>query len=485
MGGEDHRASVNLSVDPSSEGLKVERPEEETPFRILLAGDFSGRRNRGRERETLSGARPVEVQVESIDELPGKLGAGLRFLHLDLALRTLEDFHPDSLQRFVPEDFVAEAVQAAARTAQPAPAAAAEAEPERPPLPASGDLLSAILGGGELPPPPPRKQDSLRAAIDEMVAPHLVKQPGAGELAQSAARARAVASGVKGVLEHPDFRELEANYLSVFRLLRRLATGVELQVHLLDATKAEVARDVAAGGREMLRLLREETSGTPGAPPWAVVATLWPLDAAEADLDLIYGLAQAAAAGGAPLLADGPLLLAGCNSLAVADPREWTGDLPREVQLAWAALRESPLGAWIGMPAPRVLMRPPYGNGGLSSDVEGLREAGERFDPDDYVWGSGAAFCAGLLGEAFEREGWELHPESMLGADGMPVHVQGRGVDAVAAPSTEGWINERAAEHMLDCGLMPLVTVRNRDVVRLVRWQSIAHPAKRLRGRWE
>jgi type VI secretion system protein ImpC len=485
MGGDDVRASVNLSVDPSSERVRRERPEEETPFRILLIGDFSGRRNRQAERTTLAGVRPVEVQVEAIDELPGKLGAGLRFRHLTLPIQTLEDLHPDSLQRFVPEDFVAEAMEAEAAPAAAPAASNTPAEPERPPLPESGDLLSTILGGGELPPPPPRKKDTLRAAIDEMVAPHLVKTPDARELAKSAARARAVASGVKGVLEHPDFRELEANFLSVFRLMRRLATGVELQVHVLDVTKAEVAGDLAAGGREMLRLLREETTGTPGAARWAVVATLWPLDAAEADLDLIYGLAQASAAGGAPLLADGPLLLAGCSNLSVADPREWTGELPREVQLAWAALRESPLGPWIGMPSPRVLMRPPYGNGGLSSDVDGLREAGDRFDPDDYVWGSGAAFCAGLLGEAFEREGWELHPESMLGVDGMPVYVQGRGADAVAAPSTEGWINERAAEHMLDCGLMPLVTVRNRDVVRLVRWQSIAHPAKRLRGRWE
>jgi len=485
MGGDSGRASVNLSVDPSSERARKERPESETPFRILLIGDFSGRRNRDSERNLLAGIRPVEVNVETIDDLPGKLGAGLRFRHLDLSFRTLEDLHPDSLQRFVPEDFVAEAMEADSAAAASDPQPVQPAEAERPPLPESGDLLSAILGGGELPPPPPRKKDSLRAAIDELVAPHLVKQPDPRAVAKASARARAVASGVKGVLEHPDFRELEANFLSVFRLMRRLSTGVELQVHLLDATKAEVARDLASGGREMLRLLREETVGTPGAPPWAVVATMWALDASEPDLDLIYGLAQAAAAGGAPLLADGPLLLAGCNNLSVADPREWTGELPREVQLAWAALRESPLGAWIGMPAPRVLMRSPYGHGGLSSDVEGLREAGDRFDPDDYVWGSGAAFCAGLLGEAFEREGWEFHPESVLGADGMPVHVQGRGVDAVAAPSTEGWINERAAEHLLDCGLMPLVTVRNRDVVRLVRWQSIAHPAKRLRGRWE
>lgn len=480
MAGDRPRASVNLSVDPASEGVRGERAASDTPFRILLLGDFCGRRNRGAERASLAGIRAFEADVEAIDSLPGKVGASLRFDTLMLRLSNLDDLHPDSLQRFVPEDFLA-----VTPPAGPAEAAGAP-EPERPPLPdEGGDLLGAILGGGPLPPPPPKKKDALRATIDEMVAPHLVKPPDAGTVAAAAARARARATGVKGVLEHPDFRELEGNLLSVFRLLRRLATGVELQLHLLDVTKSEVARDLAAGGREMLRLLREETTGTPGAAPWAVVAAMWPLEATEADLDLAYGLAQAARAGGAPLLVDGPVLLAGCDSLATADPREWKGELTRAVQDAWAALRGSPLAAWIGMTAPRVMMRPPYGPGGLSTEVDGLREAGESFHPADYVWGSGAAFCAGLLGEAFEREGWELRPESMLGADGMPVYVQGRGADAVAAPSTEGWINERAAENMLDCGLMPLVTVRNRDVVRLVRWQSIALPAQRLHGRWE
>lgn len=482
MAGDRPRASVNLSVDPAAEGVRGERPASDTPFRILLLGDLSGRRNRGAARGSLAGVRTFEALVEDIDNLPGKVGAALQFDSLVLKVSNLDDLHPDSLQRFVPEDFLAASAAPARSDAprEPSP------EPVRPPLPAEGgDLLGAILGGGELPPPPPKKKDALRAAIDEMVAPHLVKPPDAGTVAAAAARARAMATGVKGVLEHPDFREMEGNFLTVFRLLRRLATGVELQVHLLDATKDEVAGDLSAGGREMMRLLREETTGTPGAPPWAVVAAMWPLEATEEDLDLAYGLAQAAKAGGAPLLVDGPVLLAGCDSLATADPREWKGELPRAVQDAWAALRGSPVAAWIGMTAPRVLMRPPYGPGGLSTEVENLREAGERFHPADYVWGSGAAFCAGLLGESFERDGWELHPESVLGADGMPVHVQGRGADAVAAPSTEGWINERAAENMLDCGLMPLVTVRNRDVVRLVRWQSIAHPAQRLRGRWE
>jgi len=40
------RASVNLDVDTGTQPLHAV-PEPDTPFRILILGDFSGRANRG------------------------------------------------------------------------------------------------------------------------------------------------------------------------------------------------------------------------------------------------------------------------------------------------------------------------------------------------------------------------------------------------------------------------------------------------------
>jgi type VI secretion system protein ImpC len=38
---------------------------------------------------------------------------------------------------------------------------------------------------------------------------------------------------------------------------------------------------------------------------------------------------------------------------------------------------------------------------------------------------------------------------------------------------------------LLDRGFMPLATMKGTDRVRLVRFQSVAKPAKALAGKWE
>jgi hypothetical protein len=45
-------------------------------------------------------------------------------------------------------------------------------------------------------------------------------------------------------------------------------------------------------------------------------------------------------------------------------------------------------------------------------------------------------------------------------------------------------LGERAIEAILDRGLMPLLSIRDRDAVRLGRWPSLARPAQPLAGRW-
>jgi len=45
-------------------------------------------------------------------------------------------------------------------------------------------------------------------------------------------------------------------------------------------------------------------------------------------------------------------------------------------------------------------------------------------------------------------------------------------------------LTERAAEAILEKGLMPILSFKNQDTVRLARFQSLAGPATNLAGRW-
>jgi hypothetical protein len=46
-------------------------------------------------------------------------------------------------------------------------------------------------------------------------------------------------------------------------------------------------------------------------------------------------------------------------------------------------------------------------------------------------------------------------------------------------------LSQRAAEIIIDQGLMPLLSYLNQDMARLGRFQSISDPPSRLAGPWE
>jgi type VI secretion system protein ImpC len=94
-----------------------------------------------------------------------------------------------------------------------------------------------------------------------------------------------------------------------------------------------------------------------------------------------------------------------------------------------------------------------------------------------YLWGNPAFACAQLLAEGFSQG----RVGANLEISGLPLHVY----DGEAKPCAEVLVTERDMDWILEEGYIPLASVKGRDSVRLVRFQSIAKPAARLAGRWE
>jgi len=69
--------------------------------------------------------------------------------------------------------------------------------------------------------------------------------------------------------------------------------------------------------------------------------------------------------------------------------------------------------------------------------------------------------------------------------DSMRILVMGDfGGRAQRGACAEAAFADRAAEAILAAGLMPLLSRKDRNAVRLMRFQSIAHPAQALSGSW-
>ena len=64
----------------------------------------------------------------------------------------------------------------------------------------------------------------------------------------------------------------------------------------------------------------------------------------------------------------------------------------------------------------------------------------------------------------------------------LPLHVVRSDGGTEARPCAEALISERVAERILECGIMLLAPIKDRDAVRLVRVQSVANPLAPLAG---
>lgn len=458
-------ADVRLDIDPHARRSPAGRADD-TPFRILLMGDFSGRDN----QQTPPPPRwkPVLIDRDNFGQVMGSmgaslsLGAGASTGRIRLQFRDLEDFHPDRIYE------QAECFRAFRETRQKLsgpsakPAAGSEGGPNSPDVAAiaGGSLLDQIAGGGE--------PDALQQFIERAVAPHLVRGPDPQAAAMLSQADAAASTVMRAILHHRDFQALEAAWRAVFFLVRRLDTDRGLKLYLLDLTKADLARDLtstaAVEDTHLYRLLAEEAAHTLGAEPWAVAVGNYVFQRTERDSRLLARLATVMQAAGAAFLAE-------------ADPSaEATGE--------WMDLRRSPAASWVGLAMPRFLLRLPYGKDTQSVESFEFEEMPGEPRHQDYLWGNPAFACAYLLGEAFNADGWDIHPGSVREIRGLPLHLHQFGGEKVAKPCAELLMTEEEAEWVLDQGFMPLASLKDQDAVLLLRFQSIADPPAALSGPW-
>jgi type VI secretion system protein ImpC len=293
---------------------------------------------------------------------------------------------------------------------------------------------------------------------------------------------------MRTVLHHADFQALEAAWRGLFFVLRRLETDVELKLYLLDVSKAELAADLARAkslrATGIYRVLVEQTVETPGGQPWAVVGANYTFGDSVDDVMLLGSLGGIAGAAGAPLLAAASPGVLGAESLGkTPEPRNWRPVEPERAR-AWEILRSLEEARYLGLALPRFLLRLPYGKATEPIEQFVFEEFDGAPSHEGYLWGNPALACVYLLGQAFAQWGWQMRPDALRDIDGLPAHIYREDGESHLKPCAEALLTEQAANAMLDKGLMPLLSLKDRDAVRLLRFQSLADPPAPLAGRW-
>lgn len=447
-------SSVEIDVAEKSQKAEVVDPDE--PFRILVMGNFSGGAGRNR--------RPVEIDRDNFDQVMGLLAPELRLpfggAEVPIRFRELDDFHPDQLLAHLA--IFQQLRDLRNRMSDPSTfkAAVAEMEPRRAPSQpdvtnmSGADLLRMMTG--EEGPATAASRAPARSTWDrmlsELVGKYATENPDPRQPAWVARVDEAISGEMRAVLHHPKFQALEAAWRGLYFLIRKLDTGEELKVYVMDLPQEELA----TGLGDIVRVVESEN--------FAVIAGLYAFG--KDDEPLLERMGAIAQNAGAPFL---------------------SGLAPDVVGIeeVFGTVRQSLKAKWIGLVMPRFLLRLPYGAATDETETFSFEEMPGQPHHQEYLWGNSAIACAYLLGEAFSRYGWKMRPGMVQDIEGLPAHVYKVDGASEIKPCAEILMTENAAELLLDRGFMPLASMKGTDRVRLVRFQSLAKPAAALAGKWE
>jgi type VI secretion system protein ImpC len=503
---------AEIEVSPKSRP-QMEGPESEVPFKILLLGEFGG--NEVRSRSPQRKIRPLRLDRDNFEEIMSSLDiqvslalSGPGSKPLVLRIRELEDFHPDRLFESLP--FFRELRKLREQLQDPAtfPAAAARVQgwssqpvAEKPASPAPApvrsvspsQLLDEMLGGGgeegtslELAAPP---KDEWQDFLGKLVAPHL--KPGIDpRQPQMLALVDATVAGLmRQILHHPSFQAVEALWRGLFFLISRLETDENLQIHIADLPREALFNDLLSIPRDQLdqsllfQCLIEEALETPGADPWALVAGCYQFGDELKDILWLSRMSKLAAASATPFLGAASPRLLGIDSFShPLEPRRW--EVPQDLANAWQQLRGLEGASSLGLALPRFLLRLPYGRKFDPLERFEFEEMEAFSRHEDYLWGNPALGCAYLVAGAFLRSGWDLQPGEFQQLEGLPFHVYEAEGESLSKPCAETLMTMEIAETILEKGIMPFLSFKGRDFIRLARFQSLASPPASLAGRW-
>jgi type VI secretion system protein ImpC len=512
---------IHLDVTAGREQQRL-RPEPETPFRIAILGDFSGRANRGllESGDALASRRPRLIDRDNFDSVLAKIAprlelapAGEDGFRVSLRFADLDDFHPDKLfeqaeifrklretRRNLSDSatFAKTASELGLVTKPPL----SEKSPQAAARPVSSADVQSVVSGSLLDEMveategrgeegySPKRPDEWTTLVSRIVAPHTVAKADPLQAKLIALIDKATSAQMAALLHTPDFQALEAAWRAVFFLVRRVETDSRLKLFLIDVSKQELAADLRAGAdlssTGIYQLLVQQTVGTPGAEPWSVIAGNFTFGPTQEDVELLARIAKVAASAGAPFVAGASPRFLGCNSAVdLPEVRQRRIQMSAETVASWKSLKSSPEARFVGLALPRFLLRLPYGRDTEPAELFQFEEILDPSAHENYLWGNAAFACVLLLGESFAEQGWKLRPGTLSEISGLPVYVYAVEGEPRTLPCAEVLLTETAAEKMMEEGFMPLASLKDQAAVRLVRFQSIADPVGALAGRWE
>lgn len=494
-------------------GSQTQRKQDD-PFVMLVMGDFGGHSERHPNDPSWLMQVPVrKVDLDSLGRLwtqiKPRLNLSIEDCPVCIEPLDIDDFHPDHLYRSLP--VFKDLRQIRKRLLDPATASDTLSQlmqsqlPDTVPDPNNtttagedgNQMLDRLLGrtrpgsvapsAGSAGTPSPPGLDQL---LQKAVAAHIVREPDPRIDSAVDAVDKAIAETMRQILHHREFQALEGAWRSLYELIHASELGEELVLEVCSVSKQELLAGLPQSMETihqcgLYQLLIGRQKRADDDVDYSLLVCNYFFGTSADDVALLASLGSIAELSNAAVIGAAKSELFGCASVAVKpDFNTWS----KVKNPLWQQLRNSPMANRIGLAAPRILGRLPYGadyeKTGSFEFEEQLSATYDVADHASFLWLNPSLFLAGLLAQSFTEQGWNMQPEDHTDIGGLPVYTYTVDGEKHMLATAETLLSERSAEAILQCGLMPVVSFRNRDLARLIRFQSIADPLSALEGPW-
>ncbi|MGY5777302.1 type VI secretion system contractile sheath large subunit [Rhizobium sp. LEGMi135b] len=220
---------------------------------------------------------------------------------------------------------------------------------------------------------------------------------------------------VNAILHHPEFQAMEARWRGLAMLMRHTGRSEEVKVKILSVSWAQLTRHLERTTEfdqsHLFELIYSREFGMPGGEPFGLLVGDYELSPqGPAGGDTVGALTQigmAAAAAFCPFVAAAAPQAIGLqdfDELNRVQDFSWLAYDPNRIR--WNGLRAREDSRFLGLVAPRILMRAPY--------EAFSRERDDRFpfresiaaDGSTLLWGNGAFALAMIVIRNFIESGW-------------------------------------------------------------------------------
>lgn len=308
---------------------------------------------------------------------------------------------------------------------------------------------------------------------------------------------RLMGTQVDAILHHQRFQNLEASWRGVGYLVRQIDDTARMKVRLLDVTWAELCRDqdraIEFDQSQLFDKVYNTEFGMPGGEPYGVLIGGYevchrPMPGHRTDdIKGLRGIAAVAAAAFAPFIVGAAPPLLGLDSFDELTPTlNLNATFQHRDYDVWRGLREIEDARFLGVTAPRILMRLPHVDGPGYRYGFRYREEVEGPTLEKYLWGPASFAFASILMRAFADYGWFADirgaPRDALTGGlvtDLPVHCFGTDANGIAIKySTDLSISEKQEMELSNLGFIPLSKCKDTDYSVFYSNQSIQLPKR-------